>query len=171
MMPADETQQMLIKSVAKKLTARRLTLCTAESCTGGLVGALCTSLPGSSAWFAGGIIAYDNSLKERLLGVPAEILHQYGAVSKETARVMLIGARKACAADCAIAITGIAGPDGGSVEKPVGFVVIGVAVPNKLLAEQQCPQEVIISKTFSGDRSDNRWSAAIKALQMLDALV
>jgi nicotinamide-nucleotide amidase len=168
-MAAEATQRQLILRMAEKLKARSLTLCTAESCTGGLISALCTSLPGSSAWFAGGIVAYDNALKERLLGVPAGTLLQYGAVSKETARAMLSGALKACVADCAIAVTGIAGPDGGSAEKPVGYVVIGVTVPDRLDAQKA--QEVIIAKTFSGDRAGNRMSAATKALQMLDALV
>jgi PncC family amidohydrolase len=168
-MVTEATQRQLLLRIAEKLKARRLTLCTAESCTGGLIGALCTSLPGSSAWFVGGIVAYDNTLKERLLGVPAGTLLQYGAVSKETAGAMLSGALKACSADCAIAVTGIAGPDGGSAEKPVGYAVIGVTAPDRLDAQKT--QEVIIAKTFSGGRAANRMSAANKALQMLDALV
>ncbi|HAL92724.1 MAG TPA: hypothetical protein DCM68_06845, partial [Verrucomicrobia bacterium] len=112
--------QALLKKIAAALLARHQTLATAESCTGGLVGAALTSLPGSSAWYFGGIVAYSNALKPRLLGVPAETLAAHGAVSPETARAMAEGARKKCKADFALSVTGIAGPDGGTPEKPVG---------------------------------------------------
>jgi PncC family amidohydrolase len=158
-MMTDTTRLRLITDIAEKLGSKKLTLCTAESCTGGLTGALCTSVPGSSAWFMGGIIAYANSIKEHLLKVPAEVLRQYGAVSRETAGAMLTGALQACAADCAIAITGVAGPDGGNAEKPVGFVITGIAVPGR---------QLITETTFHGDRAAIRLSAATQALQMLN---
>jgi len=108
--------------VGQLLTARKLTLATAESCTGGGIGFWLTSVAGSSSWYEGGIIAYSNAIKIKLLGVDEATLAQQGAVSKETAIAMAEGARKVCGTDIAIATTGIAGPGGGSLEKPVGTV-------------------------------------------------
>lgn len=150
----------LIEKLAKNLKSRGLTLSTAESCTGGLVGALCTSLPGSSEWFYGGVIAYDNSLKTGLLGVPKATLAAHGAVSRETAAAMAAGALRACGTTCAVSLTGIAGPDGGSPEKPVGLVVIGLATPGSPIATH--------SETYPGDRAEIRRGAARKALELLN---
>lgn len=114
--------------VLELLGRQGLRLATAESCTGGLVGFQLTAVPGASNQYVGGVVAYSNQLKERMLGVPAEVLAVKGAVSRETAEAM---ARGACAlgAECGLAVTGIAGPTGGSAEKPVGTVHIAVASP------------------------------------------
>ena len=106
---------------------KKISIATAESCTGGLIGAAITSIPGSSTPFKGGIIAYNNSVKNKLLGVPAGMIHKYGAVSREVARAMAIGAIEAVNVDIAVSVTGVAGPGGGSEEKPVGTVWMGLA--------------------------------------------
>ncbi|MCL1916345.1 MAG: CinA family protein [Desulfovibrionaceae bacterium] len=103
--------------------------CVAESCTGGLCAAVCTEMPGSSAWFAGGVVAYSNALKTRLLGVPEELLEAHGAVSLPVARAMVLGAAGACGAGCALAVSGIAGPSGGTPDKPVGTVCMAIRLP------------------------------------------
>lgn len=118
-----EAQALIDLAIEKKVS-----IATAESCTGGLIGAAITSIPGSSTPFKGGIISYDNSVKNKLLGVPAGMLHKYGAVSREVARAMAIGAIKAVNVDMAVSVTGVAGPGGGSAEKPVGTVWMGLAV-------------------------------------------
>ena len=116
---------------AAKLTAlaseKGVTIGTAESCTGGLIGAAITAIPGSSKSFTGGIIAYDNFLKTKLLGVPPSTLGKYGSVSEKTAERMAAGARERLGVDIAVSVTGIAGPSGGTEEKPVGTVWIGIA--------------------------------------------
>ena len=150
--------ERLLDQLAAALLARKQTLATAESCTGGLVGAALTNLPGSSAWYLGGVVAYANELKIRLLGVPAEILAAHGAVSLETARAMAQGARAAAAADFAVAITGIAGPAGGTPEKPVGLVFIGVAAPHGTAT---------FKHHFSGSRAEIRQAATEAALRHL----
>ena len=148
----------MLDQLATALLARRQTLATAESCTGGLVGAALTGLPGSSAWYLGGVVAYANELKIRLLGVPAEILAAHGAVSLETARAMAAGARAATGADFAVAITGIAGPAGGTPEKPVGLVFIGVAATHGTAT---------FKHHFSGSRAEIRQAATEAALRHL----
>ena len=102
-------------------------MATAESCTGGMIAACCTDLPGSSNWFERGFVTYSNAAKTELLGVPAALIDIHGAVSEPVARAMAEGARKALPADIAVATTGIAGPGGGSEDKPVGLVFIAVA--------------------------------------------
>jgi nicotinamide-nucleotide amidase len=116
----------LAEAVGQLLVAKKATLAVAESCTGGLVGQLVTSVPGSSRWFVGGVISYANELKEKLLGVAHETLMMHGAVSEPCVIEMADGARKATGADYAIAVSGIAGPDGGTAEKPVGTVFIAI---------------------------------------------
>ena len=150
--------ERMLDQLAAALLARKQTLATAESCTGGLVGAALTGLPGSSAWYLGGVVAYANELKIRLLGVPAEILAAHGAVSLETARAMAQGARAAAAADFAVSITGIAGPAGGTPEKPVGLVFIGVAAPHGTAT---------FKHHFSGSRAEIRQAATEAALRHL----
>ena len=154
--------ETLLSRIAAALLARKQTLATAESCTGGLVGAALTGLPGSSAWYLGGIVAYSNNLKLRLLGVPPEILEARGAVSLETARAMAEGACAATGADYAISITGIAGPAGGTPEKPVGLVYVAVATPHGTAT---------FKHRFSGSRADVRNAAAEAALRHLLAAV
>ena len=111
------------------LTQRGETLATAESCTGGAIAARFTAMPGASAYFLCGVVAYSNEAKSRVLGVPAEEIARWGAVSEQVARHMAEGARRISGADYAVATTGIAGPTGGSAEKPVGTVWIAVATP------------------------------------------
>jgi nicotinamide-nucleotide amidase len=115
------------KEVGRLLRERGLTVGCAESCTGGLVGHRITDVPGSSTYFRGGVVAYDNAVKESVLGVPRALLERHGAVSDEVAAAMAAGARRALGVDVAVATTGIAGPDGGTAEKPVGTVCIGLA--------------------------------------------
>ncbi|MDH5298162.1 MAG: CinA family nicotinamide mononucleotide deamidase-related protein [Desulfobulbaceae bacterium] len=115
--------------VGRLLRERRLTLALAESCTGGLVAHRVTAVAGSSDYFLGGVVAYSNELKEQLLGVDRATLVRFGAVSEETARAMADGARRVTGADLAVAVTGIAGPGGGSEEKPVGTVCFALATP------------------------------------------
>ena len=117
----------LERVVGDELRTRSWTLAIAESCTGGLIGGRITDVPGSSAWFAGGVIAYANDVKVRQLGVPADVLASHGAVSEPVARAMADGVRRHLATDVGLAITGIAGPDGGTAGKPVGTVVMAVS--------------------------------------------
>lgn len=148
------TAEKLVKVLAEK----KLTCATAESCTGGGVGYAMTSVSGASAVFWGGVISYDNSVKRDLLGVPAEILETKGAVSPECAAAMAEGARKRTCTDLAVSITGIAGPGGGSAEKPVGLVWFGVASKSGAVTDK---------KIFSGDRDAVRASAIEHALRLL----
>ena len=115
--------------------ARGLTLGTAESCTGGLVGGRLTSVPGSSDVFLGGIVAYANAVKAAVLGVPAETLAVHGAVSAETAAAMAQGVRRVLGVDVAVSVTGVAGPGGGSDDKPVGLVHFNAVGPGGALAQ------------------------------------
>ena len=113
--------------VIAQLTEAKKTLVTAESCTGGLIGATLTDVPGSSAAFYGGFITYANSAKSRMIHVQARLIRDYGAVSNQVARAMADGARNTAHVDLAVAVTGIAGPDGGSEKKPVGLVYVAVS--------------------------------------------
>lgn len=111
-----------VEALASLLLARGQLLATAESCTGGLIAASCTELAGSSAWFERGFVTYSNEAKTELLGVPAALIAQHGAVSEEVAKAMAAGALAHSRADIAVAVTGVAGPSGGSQAKPVGTV-------------------------------------------------
>lgn len=121
----------LEERIGKELAKHSLSLCTAESCTGGLVAGRITGVSGSSGYFEGGFITYSNTAKSHLVGVPGELIKEYGAVSDETARSMAEGARKRLGTDMSAAVTGIAGPTGGTPEKPVGTVYIAVAREGK----------------------------------------
>lgn len=136
---------------------RGLTLATAESCTGGLVSARITSVPGASAVFLGGVVSYANAEKRDLLGVPQEVLDRAGAVSAECAEALAAGARRQLKADVAVSVTGIAGPDGGTPQKPVGLVYLGLATAAGVRSER-CQ--------FGGDRETVRRQAADRALAL-----
>ncbi|MFQ6117082.1 MAG: CinA family protein [Candidatus Bipolaricaulia bacterium] len=148
----------LATEIGGLLRAKRLTLATAESCTGGLLGDMITDVPGSSDYFVGGVISYSDEAKERLLGVRRETLMEEGAVSEETAREMARGARDLFHSDLALAITGIAGPGGGTEEKPVGLVYIALAAPGEELCERH---------VWQGDRGENKRRSAERALELL----
>jgi nicotinamide-nucleotide amidase len=141
---------------------RGLTLATAESCTGGLVSARLTSVPGSSDVFVGGVVSYANGVKAAALGVPEAVLREHGAVSAETARAMAEGARERLGADVAVAVTGIAGPGGGTPEKPVGLVYLHAAAPDS---------ERALDFVAPGDRETVRTRAAVAALHLVRSLV
>jgi nicotinamide-nucleotide amidase len=141
---------------------QRLTIAAAESCTGGLVAARLTSVPGSSAVFVGGIVAYDDRIKREQLGVPAETLQRHGAVSAETAAAMVSGAREAFGADVAISVTGVAGPGGGTPQKPVGLVYLNAAGP---------AGEQAVQLHLPGDRDAVRRRAAASALHLVRRLL
>jgi nicotinamide-nucleotide amidase len=142
--------------------ARGLTLAAAESCTGGLVGARLTSVPGSSDVFLGGIVAYANETKAALLGVPPALLEAHGAVSAETAEAMAAGARRALGADVAVSVTGVAGPGGGSAEKPVGLVFLHAEGPGGGRG---------LRFEFPGDRDAVRRRAAAAVLHLVRRLL
>ena len=142
--------------VMKALQGR--TLATAESCTGGGIGAALTAVPGSSAVFKGGIISYTNEIKNAVLGVPTELLETKGAVSALVAEAMAQGARMALIADIAVSVTGLAGPDGDDFGNPVGTVFIGYADESKTLSREY---------HFSGDREDVRNAATQAALKLI----
>jgi nicotinamide-nucleotide amidase len=122
--------------VGKLLLKKKQTICTAESCTGGNIAHLLTSVPGSSRYFTGSVVAYDNKVKENIIGVPAEVISKYGAVSEEVARLMAEGVRSIMKSDFAVATTGIAGPDGGTDSKPVGSICIAVASEHGTVSEK-----------------------------------
>jgi nicotinamide-nucleotide amidase len=157
------TTEMAVEEVVlDACRGRGLTLATAESCTGGLVAARLTSVPGSSDVFLGSVVSYANSVKESELGVPAAVLEAHGAVSAETAVAMARGARERVGADVAVAITGIAGPGGGTPEKPVGLVYLCASGPDGELA-----QDFVVP----GDRETVRGRAAVAALHLVRSLV
>ncbi len=122
----------LAKIIGTLLREKGYTISTAESCTGGLVGDLITSIPGSSDYFQGGIIAYSDRIKRGLLSIPEEILRKYGAVSTEVAKDMAIEVRELMKTDVGISTTGIAGPSGGTPQKPVGMVALAVDIKGKI---------------------------------------
>jgi len=156
------TAAELARDVLTVLDSRGLTLASAESCTGGMVASAITDIPGASAVFLGGVVAYSNDSKQRLLLVPAQTLATYGAVSSQTALDMAKGVAGAMGSDCAVSITGIAGPDGGSAEKPVGTVWFGFSIQGVATAELA---------HFSGDRRAIRQAATSWALERLLVLV
>lgn len=146
----------LSSDVIKALQGK--TLVTAESCTGGGIGAALTSVSGSSAVYKGGIISYTNEIKEKLLGVPAEMLEKYGAVSALVAQAMAEGAREALKADVAVSVTGLAGPGGDEYGNPVGTVFIGYDSINKTFVNEF---------HFLGDREEVRQQAILTALRIV----
>ena len=148
----------LAAQVLQMARKRGIRLASAESCTGGRIGAALTSIPGSSDCYPGGVVAYQNAVKERLLGVPAQLLLEHGAVSEPVARAMAEGARKALDADWAVSTSGIAGPGGGSEEKPVGLVCMGIAGPQGNFAYRHI---------FSGTREEIQSQSVYTVLELL----
>ena len=146
------------EQVGALLRQHSLTLVTAESCTGGLVGHWLTNVAGSSDYYLGGVVVYSNAMKEALLGVRPETLLAHGAVSEETAREMARGARQRLGADVAVSITGIAGPTGGTEDKPVGLVYVGLSTADV----EWCRRFV-----FEGDRLGNKEASAQAALELV----
>ncbi|WP_457282311.1 CinA family protein [Polaromonas sp. P5_D5] len=144
--------------VADLLLKKGWMLATAESCTGGMISAVCTDLAGSSTWFERGFVTYSNEAKNELLGVDAALIAVHGAVSEEVARAMASGALGHSRAQVSVAVTGVAGPTGGSAAKPVGTVWFGFALPGRLVSEV---------RRFDGDRAAVRSATVQHALQRL----
>ena len=153
--------KFLSKELSDKFWKEGLTLATAESCTAGNIAAVITAIPGSSHFYKGGIVAYSDEVKMNLLGVNPEILEKHGAVSEEVVIEMVKGAMKSMNSDCAVATSGIAGPTGGTPDKPVGTVWIAAAIHDK-----------VITLKVNGDegRQKNIENATLHALQMLQKL-
>lgn len=144
--------------VGDLLRVHNLNLVTAESCTGGLIGHLLTNIPGSSAYYLGGVVAYAYEAKVAMLGVDWDTLHQYGAVSEQIALQMARGARKALHGDIAVSVTGIAGPGEGIPNKPVGLTWVGLSTPTGEWAQHYI---------WNGNRDENKMSSARAALEMV----
>ena len=148
---AEEASALLMK--------RGERVATAESCTGGLIAGLFTEFPGSSSWFLGSVVAYDNSVKHNILGVSNEILQEFGAVSEECVKEMLLGTHNSIKSDWALAVSGIAGPSGATPDKPLGTVFVGVSYKGKVLE--------VSHNVFAGDRVSVREQSVEKALDLL----
>lgn len=153
-----ESLQNLSESVGQALLTRGWSMAAAESCTGGWITKLLTEVPGSSRYVRGGIVAYADRAKVTLLGVPEGVIRRHGAVSEKVARAMATGVAERLDADAGVAVTGIAGPAGGSDDKPIGTVWFGIAVPWGVHSERA---------HFEGNREDVRESAVRHALLLL----
>jgi nicotinamide-nucleotide amidase len=148
----------LEEELGGKLRERKLTIAVAESCTGGLLGSMITDVPGSSEYFLGGVIAYQNEVKEALLHVPHDVIASHGAVSAQTVEAMASGCRELFKCDIAVSITGIAGPGGGSAEKPVGLVYVGLATASGMISRRF---------QWDGSRVQNKESSIRAAMEMI----
>lgn len=148
----------LSRRLAKLLVDHKKTISTAESCTGGMIAKVITDIPGSSRYFIGGVVSYSNEAKIRVLGVDKKLIEKYGAVSHQVAVAMVKGIQTLMRTNCAIAVTGIAGPDGGTAKKPVGLVYIAVANGNDIEVKRFI---------FQNDRDGNRRQTTATALDML----
>ena len=157
-MDLDISLEKLLEELAAELRARGWMLATAESCTGGMIAASCTRLAGSSEWFERGFVTHNNTAKTELLDVPAEVIVQHGAVSEPVARAMAEGALRHSRAQVSVSVTGIAGPGGGSADKPVGTVWMGWCMGGVTLAE---------CRHFGGSRHGMRYGATAHALLKL----
>ncbi|MBQ4092175.1 MAG: CinA family protein [Firmicutes bacterium] len=146
------------REIVEKLIERGIVVATAESCTGGLISSTITDVPGSSAIFGYGMVTYSNEAKMKILGVKEDTLKQFGAVSKETAYEMAEGLKKVSSADVSISVTGIAGPGGGSEEKPVGLVYMGIATKEGIFTKKNL---------FNGDRDEIRKQTVHTALNLI----
>jgi PncC family amidohydrolase len=149
----------LVEELTLLLLDKNLRLVTAESCTGGMIAAAMTDRSGSSAVYERGYVTYSNESKIEELGVRSETIESYGAVSEQTAAEMVLGALKNSHADIALSVTGIAGPNGGTDEKPVGLVYIGIGQHNK--------EPIVVKKNFDGDRTSIRQATVEKSLELL----
>ena len=154
--------QSLCGLMADVLMKKDWMLATAESCTGGMIAAACTDLAGSSRWFDRGFVSYSNEAKTAMLGVHKALIDVHGAVSEEVVRAMAFGAAHHSQAQLSVAVTGIAGPGGGSPDKPVGTVWFGFSADGQLTSEMRC---------FAGDRAAVRAATVRRALQRLLALL
>jgi PncC family amidohydrolase len=152
----------LLENIGNLLRKKGCTVSVAESCTGGLVGSLLTSIPGSSDYFSGGVIAYSDEVKKSLLSVSTHALEKFGAVSEEIVGEMAQGVKKLIGTDIGVAISGIAGPTGGSEKKPVGTVALGVDIHGKIITN-------ILQ--LDGERNEIREMGGIKVLEMLKKLL
>jgi nicotinamide-nucleotide amidase len=159
---AERNSEIARGLVADLLKAHGWKLATAESCTGGLIAACCTDVAGSSDWFDRGFVTYSNAAKTEMLGVDAALIAQHGAVSEAVVRAMVQGARQHSDAQVAVAVTGVAGPGGGSAAKPVGTVWLGWATPAGVVTELQ---------HFAGDRAQVRAATVQRALHRLADLL
>jgi len=155
---ADDPLVAIAARLQERCLARGLRLATVESCTGGLVGHLITETPGSSAYYVGGFVTYSDELKREQVDVPADVLAAHGAVSAQTAVAMAIGGRARTGADLGAAVTGIAGPDGGSAQKPVGLTYIAVADGEGATVRRHL---------WSGSRTDNKRASAEALLELI----
>jgi nicotinamide-nucleotide amidase len=157
------TLDELAAALGTTLKSRGLKIATAESCTGGWVGQAITSVSGSSEWYDRGFICYSNASKHEMLGVPGEILDRFGAVSEETVRAMAVGALAHSRAQTALAVSGVAGPSGGTRDKPVGTVCLGWALPDGSVVSE--------TRFFPGDRQAVRRRSVETALaRLIDSL-
>jgi nicotinamide-nucleotide amidase len=150
----------IAQQLGQLLKLKEKKIATAESCTGGWIAQVITEVSGSSAWFDRGFVTYSNAAKVQMLGVKPETLNKFGAVSAQVATEMVNGALAHSDADCAIAVTGIAGPDGGTAEKPVGTVFIAWAYKNKSVK--------VIQKTLTGNRHQIRRQTVKSAIEGVD---
>ena len=158
MVPTDDELLELASRLGPACRERGVRIGTAESCTGGLVAHLITEIAGSSDYFTGGLVTYSNDLKTGLVDVPAEVLEAHGAVSAQVARAMAVGARRRLAVDLAVAVTGIAGPDGGTPAKPVGLTYVAVA---------DADGDDVRRYVWDSDRTGNKRLSAGAALDLL----
>jgi PncC family amidohydrolase len=156
--PTDEELVALARRVGEAFRERGLHLATAESCTGGLVAHLITEVPGSSDYFAGALVTYSNDVKVALAGVPPDVLDAHGAVSAQVALAMAEGTRRRLEVDVAVAVTGVAGPDGGTAAKPVGLTYVAVA---------DADGSEVRRHLWEGDRSENKRLSAAAALDLV----
>lgn len=158
--PSDADLFALAAALQRSALASGLTVSTAESCTGGLVGHVITQVDGSSGYYLGGVVSYSDALKRSVLDVPAEMLERHGAVSAQTAVAMAEGARRAFGSDLAVSVTGIAGPGGGTDAKPVGLVYVSVA---------SARGHQVRRFHWTADRDGNKRHSAAAALELLRA--
>jgi nicotinamide-nucleotide amidase len=162
MTPTDQALEACALTLGRALQAHGWRLATAESCTGGWIGKVLTDVAGSSRWFDGGIVAYSNGAKQALLDVPVGVLAAHGAVSEEAVRAMAEGARRRFGADLAVAVSGVAGPGGGTAAKPVGTVHFAWATASATTAAR---------RVFAGDRESVRRQTVALALERLIEVV